>query len=84
MQSKPKSKIKPEIEKMVEQPLRILVATEYLPPFISGIANRCKNLINGYRERGHQVTVYSCLGTDCDYVCPSLKNPFYKQQRFLI
>ncbi|KAI8924869.1 hypothetical protein BC831DRAFT_463532 [Entophlyctis helioformis] len=46
-----------------QQPLRILFATEYLPPFISGIANRCKNLINGYRAEGHHVTVFSVAGT---------------------
>ena len=63
--------------------LRILVATEYLPPYISGIANRCKNLINGYREKGHSVTVFSCQNTDCDFVVPSLPNPFYMQQRLM-
>ena len=66
------------------EPLRIMVATEYLPPYISGIANRCKNLINGYRKHGHSVSVYSCKGTDCDYVVPSLPNPFYNQQRMFI
>jgi hypothetical protein len=65
-----------------EKPLRILFATEYLPPFISGISNRCKNLINGYREEGHQVTVFSAKGTDCDVVVPSIANPLYNQQRY--
>ncbi|EGF81530.1 hypothetical protein BATDEDRAFT_87481 [Batrachochytrium dendrobatidis JAM81] len=62
-------------------PLRILFATEYLPPYVSGIANRCKNLINGYRQEGHHVTVFSVQGTDCDVIVPSIVNPFYSQQR---
>lgn len=67
-----------------QQPkLHILFATEYLPPYVSGIANRCKNLINGYRQKGHRVTVYSVSGTDCDVIVPSIMNPFYAQQRLL-
>ena len=62
--------------------LRILVATEYLPPFVSGIANRCKNLIAGYREKGARVTVCSVGGTDCDMVGLSIPNPFYTHQRY--
>ncbi|KAH6573143.1 hypothetical protein BASA50_007023 [Batrachochytrium salamandrivorans] len=65
-------------------PLRILFATEYLPPFVSGIANRCKNLINGYRQEGHHVTVFSVHGTDCDIIVPSIVNPFYAQQRVFL
>ena len=61
--------------------MHILFATEYLPPYVSGISNRCKNLINGYRERGHTVTVCSVQGTNCDIVVPSLPNPFYAHQR---
>jgi glycosyltransferase involved in cell wall biosynthesis len=66
------------------KPLRILFATEYLPPFVSGISNRCKNWINGYRQEGHQVTVCSVHGSECDIVIPSIANPFYKHQRFYI
>lgn len=66
---------------MSEQKLRILFATEYLPPFISGISNRCKGLINGYRALGHTVTVFSVAGSECDVVVPSIANPFYDQQR---
>jgi glycosyltransferase involved in cell wall biosynthesis len=66
------------------KPLRILFATEYLPPYISGIANRCKNWINGYRSRGHTVTVFSIAGSECDYVVPSITNPFYNRQRTFI
>nr|KAJ3420405.1 Sulfoquinovosyl transferase sqd2 [Polyrhizophydium stewartii] len=66
------------------RPLRILFATEYLPPFISGIANRCKNLVNGYRQEGHDVTVFSVTGTDCDVVVPSIPNPFYRHQRVFV
>ncbi|KAI9209337.1 uncharacterized protein BJ171DRAFT_454315 [Polychytrium aggregatum] len=66
------------------KPLRILMATEYLPPHISGIANRCKNLIKGYRDNGHHVTVVSVAGTDCDIVAPSVPNPFYTAQRMFI
>jgi hypothetical protein len=65
-------------------PLRILVATEYLPPFVSGISNRCKNLIKGYKERGHAVTVFSLNDTDCDYAVPSIPNPLYNAQRMFI
>lgn len=65
-----------------KKPLRILFATEYLPPYVSGIANRCKNWIQGYKDQGHQVTVFSCKGTDCDVVVPSLANPFYNHQRY--
>ena len=64
------------------KPLSILLVTEYLPPFISGIANRCRNLIAGYRKQGHLVTVVSCAGSDCDIAVPSFPNPFYAQQRF--
>jgi hypothetical protein len=64
-----------------EIPLRILFATEYLPPFVSGIANRCKNLINGYRKLGHHVTVFSVAGTECDVEVTSIPNPCYKAQR---
>ncbi|KAI8928633.1 hypothetical protein BC831DRAFT_447410 [Entophlyctis helioformis] len=67
-----------------KQPLRILFATEYLPPFISGISNSSKNLINGYRAEGHHVTVYSVAGTECDVVVPSVPNPFYEHQRVFI
>lgn len=63
---------------------RILIATEYLPPFVSGISNRCKNLIKGYRERGHTVTVLSHKGTDCDYPVLSIPNPLYNAQRMFI
>ncbi|KAI9091484.1 hypothetical protein DFS34DRAFT_635372 [Phlyctochytrium arcticum] len=63
------------------QPLRILVASEYLPPYVSGIANRFKNLIKGYRDEGHVVTVASVAGAACDIVVPSLPNPFYPRQR---
>ncbi|KAJ3029250.1 UNVERIFIED_CONTAM: Sulfoquinovosyl transferase sqd2 [Siphonaria sp. JEL0065] len=63
------------------KPLRILMATEYLPPFVSGIANRCKNLVKGYREHGHHVTVYGPPGSDCDIQVVSIVNPFYDQQR---
>jgi hypothetical protein len=65
-------------------PMRILFATEYLPPYISGISNRCKNLINGYRQAGHNVTVFSVNGSDCDVVVPSIPNPIYNQQRTFI
>ncbi|KAJ3175432.1 Sulfoquinovosyl transferase sqd2 [Geranomyces variabilis] len=61
--------------------LRILVATEYLPPYVSGIANRFKNLTNGYRDAGHIVTISSVAGTACDMVVPSVPNPFYLEQR---
>ncbi|KNC96106.1 uncharacterized protein SPPG_08495 [Spizellomyces punctatus DAOM BR117] len=63
------------------RPLRILVATEYLPPYVSGIANRFKNLVKGYREEGHEVTVASVAGTACDLVVPSVPNFFYPAQR---
>lgn len=63
--------------------LRILVITEYLPPYVSGIANRCKNLIQGYKDRGAKVTVASVEGTDCDLTGTSIANPFYCQQRFV-
>ncbi len=62
--------------------LRILLSTEYLPPFISGIANRCKNLINGYRKKGHTVTVFSVEGSYCDQKVTSITNPFYNRQRY--
>ncbi|KAJ3192138.1 hypothetical protein HK101_006973, partial [Irineochytrium annulatum] len=55
-----------------------------MPPFVSGIANRCKNLAAGYRENGHDVTVASCYGTDADIVVPSIPNPFYMEQRTFI
>jgi hypothetical protein len=61
--------------------LRILVATEYLPPFVSGIANRCRDLISGYRAAGAQVTVVSVAGTRCDMTGTSIANPFYSHQR---
>jgi hypothetical protein len=64
------------------EPLRILFATEYLPPYISGISNRCKNWINGYRALGHNVTVFSVKGSDCDVVVPSIPNPIYPLQRY--
>ncbi|KAI9332146.1 hypothetical protein DFJ73DRAFT_764768 [Zopfochytrium polystomum] len=67
-----------------EGPLRILMATEYLPPFVSGIANRCKNLIKGYREHGHIVTVAGPAGTEADIVVPSVPNIFYNLQRIFI
>ncbi|TPX32883.1 hypothetical protein SmJEL517_g04098 [Synchytrium microbalum] len=60
------------------------MATEYLPPYVSGIANRCKNLIKGYREAGHNVTVYSVAGTQCEHVIWSVPNPFYPAQRMFI
>ncbi|KAI8801239.1 hypothetical protein BJ742DRAFT_744714 [Cladochytrium replicatum] len=66
------------------RPLRILMATEYLPPYVSGIANRCKYLIRGYREEGHLVTVYGPVGTDCDKIAPSVRNIFYPAQRMFI
>ncbi|KAJ3093647.1 hypothetical protein HDU97_009301, partial [Phlyctochytrium planicorne] len=66
------------------RPLRILLATEYLPPFVSGIANRCKNLAQGYRENGHDVTLFGCDGTDADVVVPSVPNVFYPAQRMFI
>ncbi|KAJ3054692.1 Sulfoquinovosyl transferase sqd2 [Rhizophlyctis rosea] len=66
------------------QKLRILVATEFLPPYVSGIANRCKNLIKGYRDQGHTVTVASVAGTACDMVVPSILNPIYTLQRAFI
>ena len=66
------------------QKLRILVATEFLPPYVSGIANRCKNLIKGYRDQGHTVTVASVAGTACDMVVPSIVNPIYTLQRFVV
>ncbi|KAJ3093648.1 hypothetical protein HDU97_009302, partial [Phlyctochytrium planicorne] len=66
------------------RPLRILLATEYLPPFVSGIANRCKNLAQGYRENGHDVTLFGCHGTDADVVVPSVPNVFYPAQRMFI
>ncbi|KAI9344874.1 hypothetical protein BDR26DRAFT_818484 [Obelidium mucronatum] len=65
-------------------PLRILMATEYLPPFVSGIANRCKNLVKGYREHGHSVTVFGPPGSDCDVPVVSIVNPFYDQQRMFL
>ena len=58
--------------------------TEYLPPFVSGISNRCKNLIKGYRDRGHRVSVYSLQHTDCNVVVPSIPNPFYNAQRMFL
>ena len=61
--------------------LRILVATEYLPPYVSGIAYRCRNLVQGYKEAGAQVTLCSIGGTDCDMVGTSIPNPFYLHQR---
>ncbi|KAI8908645.1 hypothetical protein DFJ77DRAFT_503229 [Powellomyces hirtus] len=64
--------------------MRILVVTEYLPPYVSGIANRFKNLTKGYRDAGHVVTIASVAGTACDMVVPSLPNPFYMQQRMFI
>ncbi|KAI8586648.1 hypothetical protein BDZ88DRAFT_481805 [Geranomyces variabilis] len=64
--------------------LRILVATEYLPPYVSGIANRFKNLTKGYRAAGHIVTIASVSGTACDMVVPSLPNPFYLEQRMFV
>lgn len=66
------------------KPLRILFATEYLPPYVSGIANRCKNWVNGYRKQGHCVKVYSVAGSECDIVVPSIANPFYNHQRTFI
>ena len=69
-------------EESQKKKLRILFATEYLPPFVSGISNRCKNWINGYREEGHKVTVCSVEGSECDIVAPSIANPFYNHQRF--
>ncbi|KAJ3383506.1 Sulfoquinovosyl transferase sqd2 [Lobulomyces angularis] len=66
------------------RPLRILIATEYLPPYISGIANRCKNLISGYKRNNHHVTVYSLKGTDADHVVFSVPNVFYNAQRMFI
>ncbi|KAJ3150068.1 hypothetical protein HDU86_006792 [Geranomyces michiganensis] len=64
--------------------LRILVATEYLPPYVSGIANRFKNLTQGYRDAGHIVTIASVAGTACDMVVPSVPNPFYREQRMFV
>ncbi|KAJ3210854.1 Sulfoquinovosyl transferase sqd2 [Dinochytrium kinnereticum] len=66
------------------RPLRILMATEYLPPFVSGIANRCKNLAQGYRDNGHHVTLFGCHGTNADVVVPSVPNIFYPAQRMFI
>ncbi|KAJ3125199.1 Sulfoquinovosyl transferase sqd2 [Nowakowskiella sp. JEL0407] len=68
----------------VSSPLRILLATEYLPPYVSGIANRCKYLAKGYREAGHIVTIYSVEGSECDKLVPSLKNVFYPAQRMFM
>lgn len=65
-------------------PLRILMATEYLPPYVSGIANRCKNLIKGYKENGHIVTVAGPSGTNADIIVPSIPNVFYNHQRMFI
>ncbi|KAI8832552.1 hypothetical protein BC829DRAFT_448936 [Chytridium lagenaria] len=70
--------------KQSNRPLRILLATEYLPPFVSGIANRCKNLAQGYRENGHDVTVMGPHGTDADVVVYSAPNIFYPAQRMFI
>ncbi|KAJ3138816.1 hypothetical protein HK101_003688 [Irineochytrium annulatum] len=67
-----------------ERPLRIAFATEYLPPSVSGIANRCKNLVKGYREQGHKVTVFGCHGTDAEYTVASIPTPFYNEQRTFI
>ncbi|KAJ1546804.1 phosphatidylinositol kinase- protein kinase tor1, partial [Cladochytrium tenue] len=72
-------------ENFEEKPrtMRILMATEYLPPYVSGIANRCKNLIKGYRENGHEVTVAGPCGTEADIIVPSVPNVFYPHQRFV-
>ncbi|KAJ1565657.1 hypothetical protein HK405_011870 [Cladochytrium tenue] len=67
-----------------KRPLRILMATEYLPPYVSGIANRCKNLIKGYRDNGHHVTVAGPVGTNADIIVPSVPNIFYEHQRVFI
>ncbi|KAI8825270.1 uncharacterized protein EV422DRAFT_253008 [Fimicolochytrium jonesii] len=67
-----------------DRPLRILVATEYLPPTVSGIANRFKNLIKGYRDAGHDVKIASVRGTYCDIVVPSVPNLFYLEQRMFL
>ncbi|KAI8613635.1 hypothetical protein BC830DRAFT_1192100 [Chytriomyces sp. MP71] len=64
--------------------MRILMVTEYLPPFVSGIANRCKNLVKGYTDHGHTVTVYGPPGSDCDHTVTSIVNPFYDQQRMFL
>ncbi|KAJ3405699.1 Sulfoquinovosyl transferase sqd2, partial [Chytridiales sp. JEL 0842] len=64
--------------------LRIAVATEYLPPYVSGIANRCKNLVKGYRANGHTVTVFGPYGTDADVKVPTIPNVFYNHQRIFI
>ncbi|KAJ3008828.1 hypothetical protein HKX48_008319 [Thoreauomyces humboldtii] len=64
--------------------LRILIATEYLPPYVSGIANRFKNLTKGYKDAGHVVTIASISGSECDIVVPSVRNPFYLDQRMFI
>lgn len=64
------------------RPMRILMATEYLPPFISGIANRCKNLVEGYRKEGHSVAVYSIRGAPLTtHPVPSIPNFLYIKQR---
>ena len=72
-----------EMNERISQ-LRILVATEYLPPYVSGIANRCKNLIHGYKESGAKVTVCSVSGTDCDMSGISIPNIFYSEQRYVV
>ncbi|KAJ3088555.1 Sulfoquinovosyl transferase sqd2 [Quaeritorhiza haematococci] len=64
--------------------MHILLATEYFPPYVSGIANRCKNLVKVYKENGHEVTVYSVVGTGCDHVVTSIPNIFYERQRMFI
>ncbi|RKP00401.1 hypothetical protein CXG81DRAFT_6901, partial [Caulochytrium protostelioides] len=65
-------------------PLRVLMLTEYLPPYVSGIAYRCKNWIHGLRAAGHAVTVASVPGTPCEYTVPSIRNPFYPAQQAFI
>jgi len=62
--------------------MKILFVTEYLPPRVSGIAERCKQYINGYTSRGHTVEVWSVDGTvGANFQMWSLPNLWNTDQR---
>ncbi|KAJ3182793.1 Sulfoquinovosyl transferase sqd2 [Gaertneriomyces sp. JEL0708] len=67
-----------------DERLHVLLVTEYLPPYVSGIANRCKYWIRGFKKEGHRVTVVGCIGTECDIEMWSMKNLWYDQQRIFL
>lgn len=65
--------------------MKILFVTEYLPPRVSGIAERAQQYVNGYKARGHTVEVWSVSGTvGADCVMWSLPNVWNMDQRIAL